>query len=97
MKRLPKNYKDIKLNKFKFPMGLLKSVDECSNGFVLFAINLEGDIEVFNNLTNSVAATAIANKAVAFGSSILQIEGQNTFNDLTGQNGDDDCPHHDHD
>jgi len=69
----------------QFPEALLHQIFENSLGFVLFTINKEGDIEIFNQFDNETAATALITKARYWSESLEAIGSNNMFQNIVGE------------
>lgn len=61
MKKQKVVHKKEKFAHFKFPQSLLQQIDECSKGFVLFAVNDQNKFEVYRNMEDPVTAFGLIN------------------------------------
>lgn len=60
---------------FEFPMQILDSISECSpDGFILFVINDEGEIELFSRSQVDVIESGLRTKALKILSGLSMLE-----------------------
>jgi hypothetical protein len=50
-----------KFKHFEFPESLIKQINECTRGFVLFTVNDQNKFEVFQNMSDPVTAFGMTN------------------------------------
>lgn len=73
---------------FEFPEALLKQIDECSRGaFLLFALDEDGEPEVYSQFDNTTNAMGLLFFAAAFCQGRLQENGEIISDSFNG--GDD--------
>lgn len=59
------NSESINDQEFEFPHGILNQISECSpEGFILFAVNERGEVEVYQKFSVDVIEAGVRNRAI---------------------------------